>query len=510
MLGQRINNYEIVEEIGSGGMGIVYLALHPFIRRRAAVKVLHAEFVSSGDVATRFLNEALAANAIGHPNIIDILDAGRLPEDGRPYLMMEFLDGESLAARIKRERRLPIDDAVAYTRQVASALGAAHAKGIVHRDLKPENLFLVGDPRNPGRKLVKVLDFGIAKVQGADLGGSRGVHTRTGMVMGTPSYMSPEQCRGATEEIDHRTDIYALGTIAYEMVCGAPPFVAQGAADMLFLRLTQKVVPPRKKNPTVPRYFDRTIMRALAREAKDRHQSMEELYASLPALDEVMADSRGRPDVDDSSSGEVAAESSVHSSLPGDAPTEEGPRKVTTLSAVTGESATPPRLTKRRSSPLGLAAGVGLALLLGGVGIRTLGTLGKKAASSPPAAGSLVAHASARPAAGADVPPAPFAVKTPPAPTSASSLPASPLRGPERPIAGPPVASVTGQDTAPRSVPAGTASKAKLLAAKSRTPASTARIPADDATSKKAPDGIRHPRARPKAPETGDDAPIKF
>src|SRR5262249_49394523 len=154
-----------VSLLGEGGMGAVYLARHPFIGRYAAIKVLRAPLAENRTLVTRFVNEARAANAIQHPNIIDIIDVGTLPGSEVPYLMMEYLQGETLAKRIERRGRLPAVEAAEIGYQTASAVGAAHTVGIVHRDLKPDNLFLVPDPETPGRDRVKVLDFGIAKLR---------------------------------------------------------------------------------------------------------------------------------------------------------------------------------------------------------------------------------------------------------------------------------------------------------------------------------------------------------
>src|SRR5580704_8159885 len=164
LIGERINNYEVVSVLGEGGMGAVYLALHPFMGRKAAIKVLKRELAEDAGLVERFMNEARAANAIRHPNIIDIIDVGRLPS-GIPYLMMEYLDGQSLAARIAIERQMSVGGALNVGVQTASALRAAHAKGIVHRDLKPDNLFLISDD-DGNQTRVKVLDFGIAKLRG--------------------------------------------------------------------------------------------------------------------------------------------------------------------------------------------------------------------------------------------------------------------------------------------------------------------------------------------------------
>ena len=280
VIGLRLNNYEIISVLGEGGMGTVYLARHTFTGRKAAVKLLHPQLAQDQVLVTRFMNEARATAAIGHPNIIDIIDVGFLPDGLRPYLMMELLQGESLAKRLERERPLPIDEAIEITLQTASALSAAHACGIVHRDLKPDNLFLVPDPTMPPLGMrVKVLDFGIAKLRGELSSGS--IKTRTGTIMGTPQYMSPEQCRGFAEQIDQRTDIYTLGIIVYEMVCGSPPFVSEGLGDMLVMHLSRPPAPLRTLNPAVPESLEAVIMLALAKDPGQRFASMVEFQEAL-------------------------------------------------------------------------------------------------------------------------------------------------------------------------------------------------------------------------------------
>ena len=197
MLGQRVNNFEIVRVLGEGGMGAVYVAKHPLIAKRVAIKVLKPELSVDAEQVQRFFNEARATSAIRHPNIVEVIDLGRLPA-GTPYLVMELLEGETLAERLGRLGALQLPLALDFAGQAATALEAAHAHGIVHRDLKPENLFLVPDQRVAGHELVKVLDFGIAKLRGELSPGS--VNTIAGAVLGTPPYMSPEQCRGCTTE----------------------------------------------------------------------------------------------------------------------------------------------------------------------------------------------------------------------------------------------------------------------------------------------------------------------
>ena len=268
VIGETVGNYRITKLLGEGGMGAVYLAEHPGIGRKAAVKVLHPDLTRHTDMATRFFNEARAANAIRHPGIVEVLDFGTLPT-GVSYIVMEFLEGESLAARLRTSGRLPIATAIEYTRQAAEALGAAHAKGIVHRDLKPDNLYVVPDPRNPGREMIKVLDFGIAKL-GAGPTSPGSVKTRTGTIMGTPVYMSPEQCRG-TKEVDHRTDVYALGIILYEALTGTPPHAGRGVMEIYKKTMLEVPPPPSAKNPKVSPRLDAIVMKALQKSPDLRH-----------------------------------------------------------------------------------------------------------------------------------------------------------------------------------------------------------------------------------------------
>ena len=272
MIGTRLNNYEIVSLLGEGGMGMVYLARHPYMGRRAAVKVLRPELLHDKSLVARFMEEARATNAIQHPNIIDIIDVGLLPETQTPYLMMEFLDGESLAHRLQASRILSARDAVDIACQTAAALAAAHACHIIHRDLKPDNLYLLADPSLPSGSRVKVLDFGIAKLRG-DMR-ARSAQTKSGILMGTPFYMSPEQCRGFAAGLDHRSDIYSLGIIVYEMLCGQLPFVSDGVGDLLVRHITEPPASLRTIVPTIPESLDGVVLRALAKAPDDRFDSM--------------------------------------------------------------------------------------------------------------------------------------------------------------------------------------------------------------------------------------------
>ena len=278
VIGRVINNYEIKSVLAEGGMGKVFLAEHPFMGRRAAIKILRGIYLEDTTMVTRFVNEARAANAIHHPNIVEIIDVGYLP-DGPPYLMMEFLEGETLQQRLTRVGRLTPPEAVRILDQAASALEAAHAAGIIHRDLKPDNLFIVPDPTTPGLERVKVVDFGIAKLEGPGTGDS--VRT-TGVVLGTPHYMSPEQCRGTS--VDHRTDIYALGAILYQTLCGRPPFVGDVQIDVMMMHVVKIPTAPRELFPDIPAQLEAIALRALAKKPEERFASMTELRVAFNQL----------------------------------------------------------------------------------------------------------------------------------------------------------------------------------------------------------------------------------
>jgi hypothetical protein len=425
VIGERINNYEVRSILGEGGMGAVYLAEHPFMGRKAAIKVLRRELAEDRGLVERFMNEARAANAIHHPNIIDIIDVGVLPS-GIPYLMMEFLEGESLAKRIERQVRMPVPEAVDIATQTASALEAAHGKGIVHRDLKPDNLFLVPDDGKPFGVRVKVLDFGIAKLRG-ELSGS-GARTQSGSVMGTPPYMSPEQCRGITEEIDHRTDIYALGIIAYEMLTGAPPFMSAGWGDVVLMHVTKPVPPPRGKNPDIPAELESVILKALAKLSGDRWPSMADMDAAL------------RKSIGAPPKGFVSGFDTPGGATPG---ATSGSGRVTTLGASSGEVALGDGDgADREPAPLWRRTPV---LVGGGVVVATaIAAIALGGRRTPPAATEVSAGAAvAAPSATAPVVQAPPGPPPPIAPPPAAPSPVTPPPvAPAEPAAAEPVAPV--------------------------------------------------------------------
>ncbi|HUS30539.1 MAG TPA: serine/threonine-protein kinase [Kofleriaceae bacterium] len=256
-----VGEYRIEGVLGQGGMGRVYAAVHPVIGKRAAVKVLHPALSAEQESVDRFVQEARAVNQIGHPNIVDIFAFGTLP-DGRCYFVMEHLQGESLGKRIEHSP-MPVVDALAILDAIAVALEAAHRKGIIHRDLKPDNVFLVHVEGADSQ--VKLLDFGIAKLVGGDVPLQR---TRTGNVMGTPAYISPEQARG--QGVDHRTDIYAFGAVAFEMLTGRWPFPATNAADMIAKHLFEEPPSAAQLNPDIDGEVDQLIKSMLAKAADDR------------------------------------------------------------------------------------------------------------------------------------------------------------------------------------------------------------------------------------------------
>ncbi len=272
--------YAIVRVIGEGGMGRVYEARHTRIHgKRFAVKLLHPEYARLPEVLSRFQREAEAAASIQSPHVGDVYDIGRT-DDGRPFIVAEYLDGRELAVFLKERGRLDVQLAVRVVRHVCKALSAAHQLGIVHRDMKPENVFLVGDLASP---TAKVIDFGISKVKEA---GGQSL-TKTGMIMGTPSYMAPEQAKG--ERVDHRVDIYAVGAILYELVTGKRPFDKIDPTATIMAVLLEEPERPCALNPSLPEALEMVIQHAMAKAPEARYQTMDELESELAAFVERTA-----------------------------------------------------------------------------------------------------------------------------------------------------------------------------------------------------------------------------
>jgi tRNA A-37 threonylcarbamoyl transferase component Bud32 len=274
-LGER---YVLDDIIGEGGMGRVYLAHHKVIGKRLAIKILHAELVKDKEAVGRFLREARAASSIGNPHIVDIADFGEMP-DGSTYFVMEYLDGHTLGDLMDEGRALPVDLVAEVALQLCDGLAAAHAQQIVHRDLKPENVTLIKQGSQPN--FVKILDFGIAKVSTAQ---SSERLTMAGAVFGTPHYMSPEQAAGAA--VDHRTDIYSLGVILYEMASGELPFNADNFMGILTQHMYKAPVPIRAlvPAPDCPPGLEAIILKCLSKKPDARYQSMEALASDLRQL----------------------------------------------------------------------------------------------------------------------------------------------------------------------------------------------------------------------------------
>lgn len=277
--GSTVGPYRITARIAEGGMGAVFRAEHTVIGKTAAIKVLLPELSHNREIVERFFNEAKATTAIRHPGIVEVYDFGYLPE-GAAFLVMEFLDGEPLSRFLKRRGRLPEPEAAWLIRGMCSALAAAHAKGIVHRDLKPDNVFMVADSEAAMGVRPKLLDFGIAKLSGTEISSSK---TRTGSVLGTPTYMSPEQCKG-TGDVDNRADLYAVGCMLYEMLCGRPPFVSEGAGELIGAHLFVAPDSPRVYAPQVSVGMERLVVRLLAKQREQRPASAEALADELAQL----------------------------------------------------------------------------------------------------------------------------------------------------------------------------------------------------------------------------------
>ncbi|HEY5923545.1 MAG TPA: serine/threonine-protein kinase, partial [Kofleriaceae bacterium] len=278
MVGETLGSYRIVSEIGSGGMGVVYLAEHALIGRKVAVKLLRADMPA--EYVERFFTEAKAAATLHHPGLVDVFDFGH-HADGRAFIVMEFLPGESLAERLEHEPRLPATLACVITRSVAISLHVAHEQGIIHRDLKPGNIFLIPDPEAPAGLRTKVLDFGIAKLIRERE--ERAVKTASGAVIGTPRYMSPEQCKNA-RTVDGRSDIYSLGCILYEMLLGVAPFDYDSWAELVGAHLYEMPPRPTEIDTKVPPDIEMLITKMIEKAPKDRFQSMQDLAQSLEIL----------------------------------------------------------------------------------------------------------------------------------------------------------------------------------------------------------------------------------
>src|ERR1700733_12633478 len=272
--------YLVTKKVGQGGMGAVYEATHTLIGKRVAVKVLLEKYAEREAIVARLKKEAQLASSIGNEHIIDITDIGNT-DDGRTFVVMEYLEGESLAECLAREHELPEQRILRIATQAASALAAAHAKGIVHRDIKPENLFLL---KRRDTDFVKVVDFGISKsLRASDEQEEQPRLTQTGMVLGTPLYMSPEQARG-DEDLDHRVDVYALGVIMYEAATGRVPYAGNNYLSVISQVLNEEATPMRELRPELSEEFEAIVMRAMAKNRNERYASAEDMLTDINAV----------------------------------------------------------------------------------------------------------------------------------------------------------------------------------------------------------------------------------
>ncbi len=280
MIGSVVGKYKILDQIGEGGMGIVYRAEHVVLGGPAAIKVLLPQFTRDAIVVDRFFHEAKATSAIRHVGIVQVFDYGRLANE-LAYIAMELLRGEELTGFIERQGIVEPAVAAQIGLQMLSALEAAHLIGVVHRDIKPDNIFLVRDGSAPGGIRVKILDFGIAKLIGDPIGGGAPrLKTKGGAILGTPAYMAPEQCRGGVE-IDARADLYAVGCILMEMLTGRPPFIAEGGGETMAMHIYEPPPRLRDRAPALPMELDTVLAKMLAKSPADRTPSAAWALAAL-------------------------------------------------------------------------------------------------------------------------------------------------------------------------------------------------------------------------------------
>jgi serine/threonine-protein kinase len=369
----------LVEQLGVGGMGSVWVADHLALHTRVAVKFMAKELAANVDVVSRFGREAAAASQVKSPHVVQMFDHG-VTHDGIPFITMELLEGEDLARRARRVGRPSPPELASIVVQVGKALGKAHERGIVHRDIKPENIFLCES--DDGDVFVKVLDFGIAKVNDGV-----STSTRTGAVMGTAYYMSPEQIVGS-KGVDHRTDIWALGVVAYEMLTGVRPFDGETVGALALAIHATNPPPPSSINTTLPPQVDAWFARACARDVAQRYQNVKEMTRALAA---ILGEARGRvsSDVDGSApmpplantpqytpqytpqptpqygTGPAIAQSMpMAQSAPAMMP--DAPKPLTTMSGQAHGSYSPPGVQRSRA-PIVVGAIVGVAAIVGAV-----------------------------------------------------------------------------------------------------------------------------------------------
>lgn len=392
------DSYRLTRLVGAGGMGAVFEAEHLRLNTKVAVKVMVRELAANDEALARFRREAEVTSRIGHPHIVHVSDFGTIPS-GEPYMVMEFLEGEDLDHRIRRQGRCSLLETISVVKQVASALAASHSKGVVHRDLKPANLFLLEIEGETS--FVKVVDFGISKVRAATT-----KLTGSSVVMGTPNYMSPEQAMGRVDEIDHRTDQWSLACIAYEMLTGRGPFVGENAASLLYQVIHQEPPPMARRAPDVPNGVEQVLLRALS---KDMARRYETVTAFSRALEAAAAETRSVVD----SAAPVASGSTSR----GDA----GPRP-TTFSQAASELVVATRASRVTARRLVVTVG---AVIVVGVGILWFARPPSSPATPSNAAAQRPAPpspSSPPPAVAPIAPPPPPPIVTPPPPPAPADV----------------------------------------------------------------------------------------
>jgi tRNA A-37 threonylcarbamoyl transferase component Bud32 len=428
--GQTFGRYQIVRLIGEGGMGAVYEAIHPALKKRFAIKTLLPEIAQREEARIRFLREGEAASSIIHPHVVAVADVGT--EDGIPYLVMELLEGQTLADLLAQRGSLTVGESVALLLPVISAVATGHDRGVIHRDLKPPNIFLAKGPW--GDQIPKVLDFGVSKLTGDD----SAPITRTLAVLGTAAYMSPEQARGA-KRIDFQSDQYALGLILYEMLTGSRAHPGDNALEILHNVASGMIRPARELKPDLPHDLDAVLTRMLAATPTDRYRSLHDAGGALLRFADdrtrmAMANAFGSSTGDRRGAGagagaDARADSAAGSSprsdppsggrvgetlpLPVSSPVRAGPSD-TTLREAVAEAASANRSARRPWSPsLGGAIGVTLGIVVvAGAVLWTVARMGSRQAPSSEESNGTPAGATVatpRAAGSASMPPAEMA-----------------------------------------------------------------------------------------------------
>jgi eukaryotic-like serine/threonine-protein kinase len=483
-LGTTVGKYDVLREIGAGGMGRVYEGVHREIGKRVALKFVDPELLGT-DAIERFSREAQAASSVESAHIVQVFDVGST-DDGHPFLVMELLRGEDLGQRIRRDGRLELDDALDIAAQMLRGLARAHEAGIVHRDLKPENIFLVERDDHPA--FVKILDFGVSKIRagartaGGAGSGARGISatiTREGVVVGTPLYMSPEQAQGLPG-VDARSDLFSVGAILYECLTGRPPHSGGSYEQVIVGICSRDADDPRLHNPLVTEPIARVLKRALAREVGARHQSADELLEELVTASEgLLVSRRGLS----RSSGSARTVVTPPGGRLGD---DVGLDSQPTVAAT-------PALVRR--SPKAESRGRSKWLWLGAAATIAIGAAAILGAARP---GGLPAPSSAalgpRPSQGVLAPSEPSAARIEPAPTVASAAAPAPAIEVNAPAA---LGSVPTEAPAPASKPGAAELRGPVVSV-------GAALPTPRSTSRPAGQVVRAAPTQTSAPSAGD------